>query len=1052
MAWIVLGALPLAAQTAQITGRVMDASSASIPGATVTVINTETGVEHEFQTNELGYYTAPLLQPGSYRVTVSADGFRSVVREGVTLDVSQVARLDISLDVGQVNEQITVQGSAPLLQSESAAVGQVITNKRIVDMPLNGRNFLQLATLTPGATSAGTSLVGGQNIQVNGNRPSKTNYSIDGMSVNDQHYDGALLSPSVDAVQEFKMQSNSMSAENGQGAAAISIELKSGTNQLHGTLFEFLRNDAVDARNFFNSTGETDPLRQNQYGFTLGGPIVKDKTFFFGDYQGTRVRRGVTSNVAVPSAAMQAGDYSAEKTIKDAFSGAALPNNVIPASEISPQASYFLDFIPVPNTAGGTYNRVGSQTADTDQFDIRIDHLLTPADSLSGSYSLQDNTTVSPGAFPDNGESNSDGRNQRASLTEVHTLSPTVFNEFRAGYVRVGFDRQQQGLGTNHTVNAGIGGFDATSAEFPGFPHLTFSGYAPLQGHLYFPLPFRSNLYNVSDSITWIHGSHNLKAGTSLRLYSNATANAAFARGRFQFNGQYTGDSFADFLYGTPRTGDRSFPRNEWGVSRIRNEHFFVQDQWKVTSSLTLDLGLRYELNHPPRFMNNAIASVDYPNRQLIVASEKDGTINLGGQQVAQFLYPMFQDIIVPSSEVGLNSTLRRLDKNNFLPRLGAAWRMGHDLVLRAGYGNFIGLQKSQRTGSVGIITPPFIGDEVNVFNTQPTPDYTMANLFQPFVPGQVQIAPPLFFQTDPDMNDPFYHEWNISLQKSFGDMLSLEAAYVGNKGDGIENSLLLNIPDPGPGSIQERRAWNRFGAGSFVDNSGFSSYHSLQMKAEVRSWRGLTLLAAYTFAKSIDNLSGDVQTSPMQDPNNPAAEKGLSNFDLRHRFTVSTSYTLPFGRTGTNPARYLIRDWEVGGILTIQTGLPFTPAMSARPANTGTDIRPDRIASGRLTGTQRTLDRDFDITAFQVPAAYTYGNSARNVLSSRGFTNLDLVVMRYFPISERTRVQFRSEFFNATNTPAFGNPVANIQAGTAGRILSAGPGREIQFGLKLIF
>jgi hypothetical protein len=1046
------------AQTAQVTGLVTDPSGTAVPSATIAIRNVATGVATETVTNDRGYYTVSNLNPGTYDISVRRQGFRTTTQTGIKLDVAQVARLDLSLTIGEVRESVTVAAEAPILSSENATIGQVIGSKKILDLPLNGRDFTQLSTLVPGAISRGTDSASQTPlISVNGSRNSKTVFMIDGGSVSSQYFDSASIVPSVDAIQEFNVQSNAFSAEYGQGTAVINISLRSGTNQLHGSAFEFLRNQVLDARNFFNTTGVRPAVKQNQYGFTLGGPIViphvykgKDRTFFFGDYEGTRLRRASTFTNPVPSAAMRNGNFSALSTrINDPRTGEQFPGNVIPVDRISPQAAFFLPFYPGANTAAGTFNYVPNRRNDVDKFDIRIDHQFSAVDTLSSSYSMNIAETFTPGNFAANGGVTQDSRRQRFSLSETHTFSPAVVNELRLNYVRMRFNNFPQGLGTNYTVQSGIGGFAEQSAQFPGFPGLNITGFLGFNGNAFSPIKFRDNKYEVTDSVSWGWGAHQFKFGFLVRDYNTNTTNAARSRGDFTFNGTFTGNSFADFLLGIPYQGSRTFPRNTFGIRPLRNEHLYVQDDWKVTPNITLNLGLRYELNHPPRVLNNQMASTDPVLRRIVVASDEHGNINYNGQQVGPFLYPLFADAIVPSTDVGLNSSLRYLDKNNFAPRVGLAWRLTKDLVFRGGYGIFYGLIQGNRAESTGIVNVPFLADELNNFNTSPVPTKTLANMFAPVSQG-LNLVPLSFFQIETNMRDPYFQQWNFAIQKSVKGFLSMEVSYVGSKGSKIEFSRPINVPAPGPGNIQGRRLWTRFAAGTYVEDSAYSTYNALQSKIEIRAWHGLTMLSSYAFAKSIDNLSADVQGYSSQDPNNNNAEKGPSDFDVRHRWVTSINYALPFGKQGSSIFSHVVRDWELGSIYTMQSGLPFTPSISTDPANTGTSRRPDRIGTGELA--TRTLSRDFDVSAFRVPAAYTYGNSGRNILYGRGFTNWDFIIVRNFHIKEPIVLQFRAEFFNFTNTPAFGAPVTNIQAATAGQILSAGEPRDVQFALKLLF
>jgi hypothetical protein len=1057
-------------QTAQVTGMITDPTGMAAPGTEVTIVNTETGVGRSATTNEQGYFTVPFLIPGIYDVSAQKAGFKSVERKGVRLEVAQVARLDFRLEIGDVVESVTVISEAPLLASESATIGQVIGRKKIVDLPLSGRDFTQLATLVPGAISRGTDAsLESPKLSINGLRNSKINFMIDGGAVTSQYFDGATIVPSVDAIEEFSVQSNAFSAEYGQGAAVINVSLKSGTNTLRGTMYEFLRNQALDSRNFFDTTGVRPPLKQNQFGFTLGGPVLlpklysgRDRTFFFGAYEGTRVRRTSTFTTLVPTAAMRNGDFSALRTAVNDPAAMRLdptapggvvrtpfPGNMIPADRFASQSTFFLPMYPAANS-GDSYLYTPGRTNDNERFDVRIDHRVSNAGSLNASYTMQMADTYAPGRFPVNGGVALDLRKQRFSLSENHSFRPTVINEVRVNYVRSRFLRSQQGLGTNYTVQSGIGGFEEHSSEFPGFPGLGISGYLGFDVSAFVPISFRDNKYEISDNVTVIRGAHTLKAGVSLRQYDTATTNSARNRGDFVFNGSYAGNSFADFLLGIPFQGRRTFPRNLFGIKPIRNEHFFVQDDWKATSRLTLNLGLRYELNHPVKVLHNQAASTDPVARRIVVASDSNGKINIGGQQVGQYLYPLFADIIVPASEVGLGRNLTRMDRNNFAPRFGLAWRpFGSDFVIRAGYGIYYGLVQGNRLESTGIVNPPFLADELNNLNTSPIPTKTLANMFPPISQG-LNLVPLNFFQLDPDARDPYIQQWNFTMQKVVFNAVSLEGAYVANKGTKIEYSRAINIPEPGPGTVQNRRPWTRFSSGSYVENSSGSSYHAFQGKAEIKMWRNLSMLASYAFAKSLDNLSGDVQGAATQDPRNTRLEKGPSDFDVRQRFVWSGNYGLPFGRGRRGVLAQVVKDWELGSIVTFQTGLPYSPGLSTDTANTGIIGRPERIGEGTLA--DRTLERDFDVAAFRVPALYTYGSASRNMLYRRGTRNWDLVAMRNFRFTERWNLQFRGEFFNFTNTPAFGAPVSNIQAGNAGRITSAGEPRSIQLGLKLSF
>jgi hypothetical protein len=1041
--------LPLAAQTGSITGQVSDPSGASIPDAGVTVTNIATGVATQTRTNAEGYYTVPFLTPGDYRITTTKEGFKTASRSPVKLDVNQIARIDFSLTLGAQTEQVNVTSTgAPLVQTETAALGQVIGDRTVVDLPLNGRNFTQLTTLTPGAyTAAPTGFVRGSTVVANGMRTSNTVFSVNGINTTDQDFEGTANLPPPDAIQEFKVQTNDLEAQYGLGGAVISVELRPGTNAFHGSLYEFLRNEKLDARNFFALT--KSQLRQNQFGGMLGGPIIKDKTFFFIDYQGTRIHSGQTFNDVVPSAAMQAGNFAGQKAIVDPTTGAPFPGNVIPSGRIAPQSAFFLKFFPLPNTPQGTfvYNGVGINNAD--QFDVRVDHQLRAADSLRFTYLFTQPTVYVPGSFPDNGAVSTDLRHQAGGVSEVHTFSPHIINEATLGYTRIRSFGAQQGLGTNYTTQAGIGGFDVTSGAYPGFPGLTPTGYTALTNNPFQPLRFRENNYNLRDVVTIVKGSHIILAGFEFTRHSNFTTNSAHNRGEFTFSGTYTGNAWGDYLLGLPFQGSRSFPRDLFGYYMTEFEPF-VQDNWKVTRRLTLNLGLRYSWFPQPSAMHNVLSSVDPIGNRIVVASDSQGRIQTGAQQVASLVFPLFQDIIVPSSKVGLDNTLRQSNDRNFGPRLGLAWQPGGGLVVRAGYGIIYSLfQGVQYEGTVAGANLPFFADQTGFLNTTPVPSLTLANFFPPISAGNFSLPPLTIYQLDPHAPNPYFQQWNFTLQKVLGGAVSVEAAYVGNKGTHLTFSEPINIPLPAAGAVQARRPNPRFSSGALVRETDSSIYNALQTKVETRFWRGLSFLGTYTWAKGLDYQSSDSQVSPVQDPNNIRAERGITSQPASN-FTVSAVYELPFLKSRRGFVGAAFGGWEMTSIFTAQSGGAFTPIISTDPANTGTSKRPNRIADGGLSNPG--IDRWFNVAAFQVPALYTFGNSGVNILRGPGMVNWDAGLFKNFPVRERMRLQFRAEFFNTTNTPHFANPNANIQAPAAGRILAAGTPRQIQFALKLLF
>ena len=1055
--WMLLLALSASGQLvfgqwAQITGQISDPTGAGVPGATATARHVATGVAKSSTASESGYFTIMFLNPGTYEVTVQSAGFRTVTRTEVALEIGQIARLDFPLEIGEVQQSIEIVSAvAPLLQTEAANIAQLISQQSLEELPLNGRNFTSLATLVPGVASGGTSDYGDSSaVRANGMRVSSTAFDIDGASVMNQTFSGTSMSPPPDALMEFKVQTNNMSAEYGQAGAVISAQIRSGTNQVHGGAYEFLRNDALDARNFFAQ--RKAPLRQNQFGGYLGGPIIKDRSFLFGSYQGTRVSNALTRNPVVPNEAVRSGNFSGVATIRDPLSGLPFADSRIPLERISPQSTYFLQFYPAANTDRGTHTFNAAASSATEQGDLRFDHHFSESDQVYLSYGVLDRNYQTPGGLPTNGGVDADVFVQRAGLGHIHTFTPTLMNELRLGLSRTRTGQTQQDLGIDHVGLAGIGGLAETSAEYPGFPNLSIAGYQGINGNFYVPVRFREQTLEFRDTVSWIRNNHSIRAGFYFRKVAIDAYNAGFSRGDFNFNGQYSGVGFADFLMGVPYRGRRTFPRNLLGGSQV-SQSFFIQDDWKVTSNLTLNFGLRYDLNLPSQYLHDQAATIDFANRRIIASSDSSGNINMDSQQVTRIAYPLFADIIVPSSQVGVNSALRKSDLNNFAPRFGAALRLPQDTVLRMGYGIFYPLEEGNQLFSTTIANTPFIVDELATFNTTPVPTMDLTNLYQPYTPGAITIGPLFFFDMDINRRDLYMQQWNVALQKTLGGVVTVEAAYVGNKGNNLSFSAPINIPEPGAGSVQERREWTRFSEGVWFSNRGNSIYHALQAKAEVRNLRGLSALLSYTLGKSISDQSGDFQGSTVQDPSNWQAERARDTWDRRQMFVLSSTYALPFLKEQRGLLGQIAGGWNLSNIITLYSGVPFTPTNPLNTANTGRPQRPNRIGDGYLE--DRSIAKWFDVSAFAIPDAYTYGNSGRNILDGPGRRLWDIGVYKNFSlhaVRESMRLQFRAEAFNFTNTPAFGNPVANIQAGNAGQILSAGEPRRVQLALKLMF
>jgi hypothetical protein len=1064
--YLCLGSAVWADPSATILGRVTDPSGASVADASVTVRNEATGIERTTVSTSSGdFEVAQLPITGRYTLTVSSQGFEKHEISGIQLQVDQNARFDVALTIGSVSQTVTAQAESPVVNTDSGSIGQVIENRAILELPLNGRNFAQLATLNAAAVvgPSNGSPTGFTTIAVSGGHAGKTEFLLDGITNQEQLFDGIQFTPSVDAIQEFKIQSNAFSAEYGRGDAVINGTIKSGTNEFHGDIYEFLRNSALDAKNFFN-TGDKAKLEQNQFGGTIGGPIRRNRTFFFAAYEGTRINQGNSSNTVVPTEAQRSGDFSGLSTpINDPRTGLPLPGNQIPGSLLDPATTYFLQFIPTANTAQGTFYYNAPFTSNTDQGNIRVDHRFSDSDALFARYSINNLDQYNPGNFPTVGGRSISLRTQNAVLNETHIFSPTLLNDFRLGYARMYRTDAPQGLGTNYTVQSGIAGFEETTANFPGFPTISITGYGGISGNDFSPLTNPTNTYEIIDSATWIKGAHSLKFGLDLRQARMFSTNAAHSRGDFNFEGGYTGDGFADFLTGYPASANRDFPRNLFGET-ITNYHFYVQDDFKVSGKLTLNLGLRYEFNPQPSSLQNQGSWFD-PQTGLIAVSQYHGAPNLTAQQVSRFAYPQFQSYFVTPEQAGVPNQLLYNQHDNWAPRIGLAYRPSDDnkTVIRAGAGIFYLLQSGNNTVSQPILNLPFIVDETisqPVVNGLPT---TRAeSLFEPFSANS-SFNTPYLATFDPHNRVPRLFEWNFAVQRELVANMALEAAYVGSKGTHLESFYPFNVPSIDPNdtrSYQDRLPYPTFSSGTFLSNGNNSTYHSLQLKLEKRFSHGFSFLASYAWQKSLDGTSNDQNGDGADNPFDLRTMKGPSNIDIEHRFVFSYSYQLPFGRgrfIGSNMPRVLdeiVGGWQLAGIVTLQTGFPYTPQLGqSDPANVNYAYarRPDVVGSGSLS--DRSIDHWFNINDFVVPQAFTIGNAGRNILRGPGLQNWDLSLMKNFNFTERSYLQFRAEFFNLLNHPNFGLPNPNIEDPIhGGQITNANDPRIMQFALKLYF
>ncbi len=1052
------------AQTAQITGRVTDSSGGVIQGVAIKVTHIDTGIQRDAGSNEDGYFTVPLLQPGNYRITAEMAGFKTVSRTGIQLNVDQVARIDLVLEVGEVTERIEVSATAPLLDSETSAVGQVIDNKRVVELPLNGRNFIQLATLSPGAITRGSSQFTSEpEVNINGNRGGAAGFLIDGSENYEQNAQTVMISPSIETIQEFKVQSGTFSAADGRQAGIVSVVTKNGTNQFRGNVFEFLRNEALDARNFFNPDRDPEPLKRNQFGATLGGPVLKERLFFFAAYEGIRERRGTVRNSLVPNLAQRAGNLAGLPPVFDPATTNVtnrtrqrFPSDVIPTHRLNASALKLLEYIPLPNAPGDRFITSHTDQIRVDQYNIRVDHKVSERDSYFVRYTHNHRFSQLPGPFPVVGGDDQGVFSGNGILSYTRIFSPARLNEFRftASRFNLDFDTFSRDLKIIDTL--GISGLEGRKREsIEGFPILNVTGYGNFGDIGIRPLQQRFNTFNWIDTLTWIKGTHTFRTGFDIRRFQRAAFNGINARGNFSFTGTLTqdpsrpggtGSGLADFLLGLPNSAGRNFPRLRQQIFWT-NLSSFVQDDWKISRKLTLNLGLRHEFNGQPLEKFNRIGSFDF------TVGKPTSACNAGGE-IRQDAFIFFTQSeldflgVTCGEQLGFpGRTLRQNQYRSFAPRVGLAydpWGTGRT-VFRGGYGVFYtlvgGNLSTQNIGSV-----PFFRGETFVADPL-VPTLTLNNAF-PAGPSALPV--PEIFAFEKDFKDGYVEEWSFNVQRQLGHHMVLEVGYVGNKGTHLDMAYQANQPLPGSGAIQPRRPYPKFSTIQFNTTVGYSNYHALQARLERRFAQGLTFLAAYSHSKAIG------MTEQSQNPRNLNAGKGLAPFDIPRRFVMSTVYELPFGkgRRWLKPGGWVGRiggDWQLGAILSLQSGLPFTPTTGRDIANVGTTTLPDRLGSGKIENP--SIDRWFDASAFANPVPFTFGTSGVNILRADGFQNLDLSLSKNLYLGESRYVQIRSEFFNAFNHPNFGAPSANInQPAQVGRVFSASDPRIIQLALKVFF
>jgi len=1089
------------AGTADLTGIISDATGGVLSGGEVITINTKTGIATKTASGTGGVYVFTKLPPGVYDVTAEAIGFKKLLRTGITLVTGERTRLDLTLNVGDVKDSITVQGDAPLLQTETGSITQSIDHEKVVQLPLNGRTFVSLATLSPGVMlPPGTFLP-----RINGGRPRTNEYLFDGISALQPEPGQVVYFPIIDSIQEFNVQTNGVSAEFGRfNGGVVNLSTRAGSNNFHGSVWEFFRNETVNARNYFAPVAQKKPeFRRNQYGAALGGPIFKDHTFFFVDYQGVKQAIGTVRISTVPTVLERQGNFTElyGSTTPVLFDPATTvgstrqpftPTNVIPQDRIDQAALAVLDRYPLPTKSGvaNNFTFVGNDQDHQNQFDVRLDHRFSVKNQIFGRYSYFHDVDQPVPFLPD-GSGNittgviglTDTLGQQGIGSYIHTFNSTTLNDLRFGYTRRSFERRGVQLEGSPLDALKIPGIPSNGAFNGALPIFSISGYQQIGSPSNTNSNFRTDVTQLVDTVSHLAGRHALKLGLDFRWERLDVIQPPNPTGLFTFSQLFTnlpatattnatgGDPLASFLLGQVQTFSIDL-QNKIIRPRAHIQEYFVQDDWKVNSRLTFNMGLRWTLNFPATEVDNQGAIFNLQSQQL--------------QYLGKNGYPR---------------TARETHWHDFGPRLGMSYLVNDKTVVRAGYG----LVWIEQTGITTPFTIPFFPF------LQTTSQRTLNNIDPAFVLSTGPSVAPIpltpdaglgqgVFTVNRNLGSGYAQQWNLAVQHELTRNLSFEVAYAGSHIThvGIPDvninqltvqqlatgaPLLTKVPNPYFGEIprssslgdptiaagQLLKPFPRFlTVAPYRNNTGSTVYHAFEAKLEQRLSHGLSYLVSYTHSKLIDTassvfdasiLTGPIANFPVADSFDPALERDSSTGDIPNVFVASSTWEIPIGRGHSlNPGGVLgkfTNGWQITGILTLQSGMPFAITQTTNfNAFAGFGVqRPNEVASPDLPSDKRTVKKWFNTSAFQVAPQFTIGSSSRNPVRGPNYHDADIAFIKHTTLHEQTELEFRAEIFNLTNTPAFGQPNGVLGTSAFGTITStASDPRVVQFGLKVNF
>lgn len=1054
-----------------ILGSVTDASGAGVPGASIAVANTETGITKRAVTDAAGYFQILPLPRGLYSVTVQKTGFSNWQLQSIELTAGENKRVSPVLQVGATQSEVTVVAGVDLVQTEQATVAGAVEQAQIRELPLNGRDAVSMVSLVPGMRYLG---VGGntdyRTVQGLGMRTDQTLFTVDGQDHNDPSTEGGMIIPNVDSVSQFRVETSNFSAASGRQPLQVKLITKNGTNQFHGTLFEFVRNDLFDARNTFATT--RPKLRRNQFGGSIGGPIRKDKTHFFASMEQTRIRTEQLYNSFAINPNLQAGNFGGTR-ITDPLTNQQFPNNQIPLTRFDSASKFFLSYFLQPNTGGDRYVAQAPLPDDLTNLFTRFDHQIAPTHRIYGRWTRAAHSSKSldykPEIFSD-----SSLMQHSVGMTYDWTITPRTVLNLGSEFSHSTTEGTSPQVGVeNLNAKAGIQGFPTSVlGDGIGLPSVGVTSYSGFSHPAQVPSSFKRELFSETANVTLIRNTHTITLGAEYSDRRTATHHFSSApRGQFTFNGQYTGNGFADYLLGLVQSISRNLPLDEFGVAHAPYEAFFAQDDWRVSRRLTVNLGMRFDHWNAKAFVRGCGATFDPVTKKVLAGENKAGEVDLTCQAIGPYLGPATADLWMPASKAGVPGGL--FQPSGYLsPRIGFAWRPtgGNGLVVRGAWGMFTSSFQGNYTGS-SILGPPYSASETISFSKASLQPWETAFPAEPRNFSALNVVNAAY-----DVKPNNVEQWNFSIQKAIPWLQSaVTVSYVGNRGYHLITKNSLNEVPPGTyANLQNAKPYPRMGNVFVYQNTGNSWYNALQAVTERRFRNGLLYSLNWTFARNIDDyqsLLGATQPTPFA----PAGyNRGPSALERRHILSFNGIYELPVGRGkrwGAKLSKLLdgvLGGWEVSSIYQFNSGQPLVFNVPGTTLGNGYNTRPilfgdphlDNPTAGRwfnpnyydVNGVCRATVPDLPCV-LGIPKAAQFGNSGIGIVSGPALHSLDAALMKKFHFHERDYVQLRWEAFNAFNEVNLGNPVLNVGQSNTGIVTgTVGGARQMQIALKVVF